>query len=195
MVTWIVSRRRVLDLGLGAATTAMIPAAEAATAEAAAASAAAPGQASGPQLGDALVAVSDPTHAPLTPGAVQRGAPPILAWPMDPRTGMVRNGAKFNQVLVLRLAGDRDEAHGGRLVAFSAVCTHAGCIVSAWRAANRLLLCPCHGSEYDPARAAAVVAGPAPLPLPRLPLAVVGGLVAVGGPFSAAPGGHTARTD
>jgi rieske iron-sulfur protein len=190
MVTGLVSRRRVLDLGLGAATTAAIPAANAAAARAAA-----PGQAAGPQLGDALVAVSDPAPTPLTPGAVRRGAPPVLAWPMDPRTGLVRSGATFNQVLLLRLAGDRDEAHGGRLVAFSAVCTHAGCIVSAWRAANRLLLCPCHGSEYDPARRAAVVAGPAPLPLPSLPLAVVGGLVAVAGPFSAAPGGHTARTD
>jgi rieske iron-sulfur protein len=114
---------------------------------------------------------------------------------MDRRTGLVRNAAKFNQVLLLRLAGDRDEAHGGELVAFSAVCTHAGCIVSAWRAADRVLLCPCHGSEYDPARAAAVVAGPAPQPLPSLPLAVVGGLVAVAGAFSAPPGGHTARTD
>lgn len=193
MATWLVSRRRMLDLGLGAATGAVIPRADAAVGGAAAA--AAPGRTRGPQLGDALVAVSDAAHAPLTPGAVRRGAPPLLAWPMDPRTRLVRDGAKFNQVLLLRLAGDKDDAHGGPLVAFSAVCTHAGCIVSAWRAASRLLLCPCHGSEYDPARAAAVVAGPAPQPLPRLPVAVAGGLIVVAGPFSAAPGGHTARTD
>jgi hypothetical protein len=175
----------MLDLGLGAATTAVIPR----TGDAAAF------RPAGPRLGDALVAVDDPTHAPLPPGAVRRGAPPVLAWPMDPRTGRVRDGAKFNQVLLLRLAGDRDEAHGGPLVAFSAVCTHAGCIVSSWHAAGRLLLCPCHGSEYDPARAAAVVAGPAPLPLPALPLAVVNGIIVVAGPFSAPPGGHTGRTD
>jgi rieske iron-sulfur protein len=177
------SRRRMLDLGVGAATTVMIPAADAAG-----------GMPVGPQPGDVLVAV-DAAHTPLTPGAVRRGAAPRLTWPMDPRTCRVRNVAKFNQVLLLRLAGDRDEAHGGRLVAFSAVCTHAGCIVSAWRAADRLLLCPCHGSEYDPARGAAVMAGPAPLPLPTLPLAVVNGLVVVAGLFSAPPGGHTARTD
>ena len=185
MVTCVVSRRRVLDLSLGAATTAMIPAV----------SDAAPASTAGPQPGDALVAVGDATRAPLTPGAVRRGAPPMLVWPMDPRNGLERDAAKFNQVLLLRLQGDRDEAHGGQLVAFSAVCTHAGCIVSAWRAADRLLLCPCHGSEYDPARGAAVVAGPAPLPLPTLPLAVVNGLVTVAGPFSAPPGGHTSRTD
>ena len=185
MVTCLVSRRRVLDLGVGAAATAMISEG----AEAAA------GATAGPQPGDALVTVGDAAHKPLTPGAVRRGAPPRLTWPMDPKTGLVRSGAKFNQVLLLRLMGDRDEAHGGPLVAFSAVCTHAGCIVSAWRAADRLLLCPCHGSQYDPARAAAVVAGPAPLPLPNLPLAVVDGRVTVAGAFSAPPGGHTGRTD
>ncbi|WP_419758775.1 ubiquinol-cytochrome c reductase iron-sulfur subunit [Acidisoma sp.] len=185
MVTCLVSRRRVLDLGVGAAATAMISEG----AEAAA------GATAGAQPGDALVTVGDAAHKPLTPGAVRRGAPPRLTWPMDPKTGLVRSGAKFNQVLLLRLMGDRDEAHGGPLVAFSAVCTHAGCIVSAWRAADRLLLCPCHGSQYDPARAAAVVAGPAPLPLPNLPLAVVDGRVTVAGAFSAPPGGHTGRTD
>jgi rieske iron-sulfur protein len=184
MVKCILSRRRMLDLGVGAATTVMIPAVQASAAPVV-----------GPQLGDVLVAVDDAAHTPLTPGAVRRGAPPLLAWPMDPKTRLVRDGATFNQVLLLRLPGDRDEAHGGPLLAFSAVCTHAGCIVSAWRSANRLLLCPCHGSEYDPARGAAVVAGPAPLPLPSLPIAVIGGAVTIAGRFSASPGGHTARTD
>ena len=185
MATCLVSRRQMLDLGLGVAATVIIP--EGADAAA--------GPTAGPQPGDTLVAVGDAAHRPLTPGAVRRGAPPRLAWPMDPKTRLVRDGAKFNQVLLLRLPGDRDEAHGGPLLAFSAVCTHAGCIVSAWRPADRLLLCPCHGSQYDPARAAAVVAGPAPLPLPGLPLAVVDGHVTVAGSFSAPPGGHTGRTD
>ena len=185
MTGMMLSRRRLLDIGLSVGGTAMIPA----TGEAADA------RALGPQRGDALVTVSDGTQTPLQPRDLRHGAPPLITWPMNPKTRLVRNGAKFNQVLILRLAGDRDEAHGGALVAFSAVCTHAGCIVSAWRAANRLLLCPCHGSEYDPARQAAVVAGPAPLPLPSLPLEVVDGLVTVAGPFSATPGGHTGRTD
>jgi rieske iron-sulfur protein len=179
------SRRQVLDLSLCAATAVAVPA----TLHAA------DGRLIGPQPGDALVAVEDLSHMPLRPGNLRRGAPPVLAWPMDSKTRLVRDGAKFNQILLLRLLGDRDESHGGSLVAFSAVCTHAGCIVSAWLAVDRLLLCPCHGSQYDPARDAAAVAGPAPLPLPSLPIEVADGLIVVAGPFSASPGGHTGRTD
>jgi rieske iron-sulfur protein len=37
------------------------------------------------------------------------------------------------------------------------------------------LACPCHGSVFDPARGAEVVAGPAPRPLPEIPVKVEGG--------------------
>jgi rieske iron-sulfur protein len=179
------SRRRVLDLGLCAAASVAAPAIAHAT----------DARTMGPQPGDALVAVGDTGHVALRPRDFRRGAPPVLTWPMDLKTGTLRDGAVANQVLLLRLLGDRDEAHGGALVAFTAVCTHAGCIVSSWKATDRLLLCPCHGSEYDPARNAEVVAGPAPKPLPSLPLEVVDGLVLVAGPFSGRLGGTTGRTD
>jgi thiosulfate dehydrogenase [quinone] large subunit len=59
----------------------------------------------------------------------------------------------------------------GRFVAYSAVCTHAGCTV-AYNSARGELVCPCHGSIYDPRHGAQVVAGPAPRPLPVVPVRV-----------------------
>jgi Rieske Fe-S protein len=60
----------------------------------------------------------------------------------------------------------------GDFVAYSAVCTHQGCTV-AYK--NGQLACPCHGSVYDPAKGAEVVAGPAPKPLPEISVKVEGG--------------------
>lgn len=66
--------------------------------------------------------------------------------------------------VLLRLSKDK-------VAAYSRICTHAGCIVGYDGAAN-LLVCPCHGAEFDPTRGAAVVAGPAPTPLRRIPVSV-----------------------
>ena len=62
----------------------------------------------------------------------------------------------------------------GDFKAYSAVCTHQGCTV-AYK--NGQLACPCHGSVFDPAKGASVVAGPAPRPLPEIPVKVQGGEV------------------
>ncbi|MGO9195692.1 MAG: Rieske 2Fe-2S domain-containing protein [Acidimicrobiales bacterium] len=57
-------------------------------------------------------------------------------------------------------------------LAFSKVCTHAGCPVALYQKALDELLCPCHQSifEVGPGRPATPVFGPAPRPLPQLPL-------------------------
>jgi Rieske Fe-S protein len=62
----------------------------------------------------------------------------------------------------------------GDFVAYSAVCTHQQCTV-AYRDAQ--LVCPCHGSVFDPANGAAVVNGPAQTPLPEIPVEVRDGEV------------------
>jgi len=55
--------------------------------------------------------------------------------------------------------------------AFSAVCTHMGCIVS--QVSNGTIDCPCHGSQYS-ITTGDVVAGPAPKPLPAEVIRVSG---------------------
>jgi arsenite oxidase small subunit len=55
------------------------------------------------------------------------------------------------------------------VVAFSAVCTHLGCPVAA---RDDRLVCPCHGSMFDPALGGQCYQGPAPTALPQLRLDV-----------------------
>jgi Rieske Fe-S protein len=62
----------------------------------------------------------------------------------------------------------------GEFKAFSAVCTHMGCIVNQINAGT--IDCPCHGSQYN-ISTGAVVAGPAPKPLPPVQIKVSGGSI------------------
>ena len=60
--------------------------------------------------------------------------------------------------------------------AFSAICTHLGCIVG-WDAGRRQIECPCHAGVFD--INGRVVSGPPPRPLAELDVAVVNGEVLV----------------
>jgi ubiquinol-cytochrome c reductase iron-sulfur subunit len=83
----------------------------------------------------------------------------------------------------LRLPPDRLAAvPEGTHVAYSKICTHAGCPVGLYRAESQSLLCPCHQSQFDVADGAKPFFGPAARPLPQLPLGVdnEGVLIALG---------------
>jgi len=105
--------------------------------------------------------------------------------------GSADGQAVLVRVPVRRLHGTRvaDAIAVGGLVAFSKVCTHAGCPVGLYEAQSHQLLCPCHQSAFDVFERAEPVLGPAARPLPRLPIAIddAGNVVATGG-FSAPVG-------
>lgn len=60
---------------------------------------------------------------------------------------------------------------GDEVVAFSSICTHQGCTVD-WDPDEQVLACPCHGSRFDAADGAKVIAGPAETPLPTVEVVV-----------------------
>ena len=66
---------------------------------------------------------------------------------------------------------------GGQVRAFSAVCTHLGCIVKYQPGPGRAWFCPCHKGTY--AADGRVVSGPPPRPLQPLPVSVRDGRVFV----------------
>lgn len=97
-----------------------------------------PGSSDRPRKGDLLV-VSERDRAGgiIVPDDVRLGEAPLHAWPKDPKTSVVRNGSRLNEILLIRLdPGDMDEETRSRsaegIVAYSAICTHAGCSVTGW---------------------------------------------------------------
>ena len=88
-------------------------------------------------------------------------------------------GSANSQVALLRIADRRFKTLPGRetwspegYVAYSRVCTHAGCSVAQYEDEAQVLVCPCHQSTFDLLDGAQPVAGPAGRPLPQLPLAI-----------------------
>ena len=92
----------------------------------------------------------------------------------------------------IHLPADRRGWSPGGILAYSKICTHAGCAINLYRKPTfapveprPALICPCHYSTFDPARAAKVIFGPAGRPLPQLPLLIAAsGELAAAGNFS-----------
>jgi rieske iron-sulfur protein len=119
-----------------------------------------PGSDERPQKADLLV-FSEGEHADdvIKPEDLKLGGPPVRAWPKDPKTALIRKGSRLNEVLIVRLnPADLDDDTRSRsadgIVAYSAICSHAGCPVTAWvkeaTGDNDVFKCVCHNSEYDP---------------------------------------------
>jgi Rieske Fe-S protein len=143
-----------------------------------------------PQTGDVLVFSSGGRLGQIvTPQDVPLGGPPVLVYPMESATQTVRDGSRLNRVLLVRFApealSESTRAYAAEgVVGYSAICTHTGCDVAGWQEQKKQLVCPCHTSTFDAKDRALVVSGPAPRPLPMLPLWLVNGQLTVAGAFA-----------
>jgi rieske iron-sulfur protein len=147
-----------------------------------------------PQPGDRFVHLTGPKKGQVvTRDDLALGGPQVQGYPVDPGSGVVRNGSRLNLVLLARFdpaelsANTRARAADG-VVAYSAVCTHQGCPVNMWSKDQVAFVCSCHGSLYNPKDGANVVSGPAPRALPSLGLRLEDGTPVVATGFSARVG-------
>jgi ubiquinol-cytochrome c reductase iron-sulfur subunit len=92
----------------------------------------------------------------------------------------------------LSLPADRTSWAPQGIMAYSKICTHAGCAVNLFRSPlypprtpGPALVCPCHYSTFDVLHGGTVVFGPAGRPLPQLPLRIDShGMLIAAGPLS-----------
>ena len=155
------------------------------------------GRSARPQEGDLLAfADGDREGQVIAPGDLPLGGPRAMAFPLDPRSRLIRDGSRLNKLLLIRLDPDslddetRRHAADG-IVAYSAICTHQGCEVMAWHDETKSFWCPCHDSKFDPRDGGRVVNGPAPRRLPALPVRIADGALMVAGGFSGHVGPKT----
>ena len=112
-----------------------------------------------------------------------------LILPYDVQNNIVRDGSRYNQVLLQKfpeskLSNDTKALSASGVVAYSAICTHAGCPVTGWMTDEENYMCPCHQSVFNPKDSGVVVSGPAPRNLPALPLKVENDEIVVAGNFN-----------
>ncbi len=86
-------------------------------------------------------------------------------------------GGAISQTVLIRIGDTNWTTLPGRetwgpngYLAYSKICTHAGCPVGLYQELTQQLLCPCHQSLFDVLTGATPVFGPAPRPLPQLPI-------------------------
>lgn len=126
---------------------------------------------------------------PVSVDALEPGST-MLVFPEDSigdekaQTVLVRVDEQF-----LPMPRERADWAPAGYLAYSRICTHAGCPVGLYQKQTHLLLCPCHQSSFDVLKGAEPTGGPATRALPQLPLYVdAEGILRAGGGFSTPPG-------
>ena len=122
-----------------------------------------------PALASAAIAKDDvyPTIDVVALDAVKEDAVLPFVYP-DPSSPAV--------LLRLRQPAANGIGPNNSIVAYSGLCTHKGCPV-AFRPERKLLICPCHWSSFDPAKAGQMVIGQGSQSLPQIALRINGKMI------------------
>nr|WP_296069685.1 Rieske 2Fe-2S domain-containing protein [uncultured Actinoplanes sp.] len=133
--------------------------------------------------GGKLVRLTRGDGTPIRPEDVSTGGQ-MTVFPGIPG-GATNEFADSPTLLIHLRSDDADEARRnadadhrnkgsmwGDYVAYSKICTHAGCPASLYEQQTNRLLCPCHQSQFLITRNAQPIFGPASRRLPMLPLGV-----------------------
>ena len=116
---------------------------------------------------------------PIRPGDQEPGSLETV-FPAVPAGNSVHHADAATMLIRLRpeqlavdqpRTGQADFGYGD-YVAYSKICTHAGCPVSLYEQETSRILCPCHQSQFDVTQGAKPVFGPATRALPQLPIGV-----------------------
>ncbi|MFK7602324.1 ubiquinol-cytochrome c reductase iron-sulfur subunit [Deinococcus sp. SM5_A1] len=104
----------------------------------------------------------------------------VRAWPQGKDkegNNLIRKGDPNNVLAIYRFAPGKirtptnlEATINTQIVAYSDICTHAGCSVADDDQQAGQMKCPCHSGQYDPTRGCIVTGGPPPRPLAQLPI-------------------------
>jgi ubiquinol-cytochrome c reductase iron-sulfur subunit len=110
--------------------------------------------------------------ADQVPGSLATVFPAVEGGDRAPDGAVMLIRLRPEQMTVLQPAEGLEDFGYGDYVAYSKICTHAGCPVSLYEQETSRILCPCHQSQFDVTQGARPVFGPATRPLPQLPITV-----------------------
>ncbi len=99
------------------------------------------------------------TPLPVKPVSIGQTIAPVSAVPANSSVSFIIASSQDSAVLI--------HLPNGNFVAYDATCTHAGCTVT-YKPDTHSLVCPCHGSQFDPMHNGTPLQGPAVVPLSTL---------------------------
>jgi Rieske Fe-S protein len=143
-----------------------------------------------PQIGDVFVFTAGPKKGSVVMvDDVVLDAAPLTVMPKDPN-GAVRDGDNFT-TLLYRISKDKTPADMlpdtiDGLAAWSAVCTHQGCLLTDIHQKSTAVnafgfICPCHDAIFDPTQEGKNTGGATSATLAYFPIKSDGGKIVVSG--------------